>query len=97
MWINSKDWKDIKDRLAALERKHDAHVSDVVMCRNFTVYGPEGEKVYSQWAPNGWYNHYPKQDVAVKDVVQKILDSLGMKLTYVEGKPQTVDLVKVKK
>ena len=85
MWVSKAKWEEMEKRLKALEdRKYDDR---------FTVYkkmDPMYMSVYS------WHN-WPSADITVKALVEKILEKLGMELAYIEGKPETVEMVKAKK
>lgn len=94
--FGSKKIEELEKRLHELEGRFERHQSDVATCRNFEVHS-DTEK---EWVSSFGMGHYqvPKsQRIAIKDVVQKILDHLGMRLVYIEGKPTTVDMQKKSK
>jgi hypothetical protein len=90
MWISGKEYERITDKLKKLEDRLQAFESDVVQCRNFTVYSKE-QKEWVVGYGGGWYSP-ASQQIAVKDVVSRILDKLGIELIYVAGKPAAVEM-----
>jgi hypothetical protein len=87
MWINRKEWRDLKAEVAELRRQHESHVVDVC---NFIVYDPVALKQRRDFGD--FYSPIPKQRIAVRTVVERILDKLGMELVYVEGQPARVNV-----
>lgn len=94
MWVSRKEFDKLREELESLKRRHESHVSDVVACRNFTVYGTEIEYVSTTY---GIHERRKSQQLSLKDAVQRILDRLGIELVYVEGKPAEVALRPKKK
>ena len=95
MWVSSKEFRELKQQVDELKRSHDRLVTDIVEGRNFTVYEPkalERRRNYSTFFD--CYSPIPEQRISLKDVVQHILDKLGIELVYVEGTPAKVDMQK---
>jgi hypothetical protein len=85
MWVNKYEWERMQERLKALE-------SRPVELDKFTVYD-EGQ--YTVYSSLGYPWHLMnKQEIPVKEAVEKILAHLGLKLTYNKGTPPSVTVEK---
>ena len=91
MWISRKEFKALTARVEELETWKHAHLYGVGNAHYFTVYGPRPEDYL--YRPYG-HAPYPHKDIAVKGVIEHILDHLGIELVYVEGQPAKVEFAK---
>lgn len=91
MWISRKEYNTLLDRLMLLEQWRDNQ--SPAKPESFTAYGgyvnEYGIRVIDRWTPS--------MEITVKDAVQKILTHLGLRLNYVEGEPERVDLEPIAK
>lgn len=104
MWVSKKKMDRIEKRLDELE----SFKRDSVYWRYFDVYDPEvlARQAASQKAmSNAWIMYesaYPlssacKQEISVKDVLERVLKHIGLELVYVRGNPTKVEVAKTKK
>lgn len=92
MWVSKSEWERMKERIGELERAVKQPPE------TFTVYDPVSYEAAQRCGIYGYPWHMiDKQEVTLKAAITKILDHLGLKLTYVKGTPTTVDLEKVKR
>ena len=92
MWINRSKWEAINKRLDDLEKKIPGTPYSEPL--TFTVYDETVRKSYASAGICDWYRMVPKQEITVKDAIERILKHLGVELTYVAGTPATVVMQK---
>lgn len=82
MWISKKELARLQDRIAALEAKGGPTI---------TVYDQETLRAMQASGFGSMYGYpIPKQEIAISDVVKRILEKLGMELKFVKGQPDRV-------
>jgi hypothetical protein len=80
MWIKQSQWIEMQRRIEALE---DALASRT----EIKVYKPTSNIV-------GWWDETAHQKIDVIQLLYRILDHLGLRLEYVNGKPADVAITK---
>ena len=83
MWVSRREFDSLRDRVKKIE--------------DSTRYDDPNYITVYNLVPGGWPYGYPipSQRIAVKDLIMRVLNHLGMGLKYREGQPAGVDLAKV--
>lgn len=89
MWISRAELQALKDRLTVLEGK-------AVDRTEFTVYKDLTDAERNAYSYAGYWP-VPQTKIQVKTVIDAILVKIGMRLQYVAGQPEKVDVVGVEK
>jgi hypothetical protein len=83
MWISDARLERLEKRISELESWKRQHTCDT----HFIVYEPN---TGTHWLLSSGIP--PHAMIRVQDVVARILDKLGMQLTYVKGQPERVEI-----
>ena len=85
MWVSKAEWQRMKERVKELESR----ASQATSYAHFTIYQKSDITTFYPYSGS-----LDSQYISVKDVIEKILDKLGMELTYVSGEPKRVEMTK---
>lgn len=85
MWISKEKYEKLEARVADLERQSTYDDS-----REFKVYKSLSDAERAYFSASMSWTTVPSTKIAVKTVIERILEKLGMQLVYVAGQPETV-------
>lgn len=87
MWISRKEFYALKRRIDDLEIAAKTDQS-----KEFTIYDHDQMRMRLDLGMGIYGMPLESQKITVKDVVQRVLDHLGIRLEYVKGTPAKIEV-----